>query len=699
MSTNIGSAVGTIEIGTSGAQGNILGLDTALMNLGQSMIGLNPLTLTLGAGLIGLGVAAGGLAGGIVSSVNAADKLDTILDGVQANMQISAGEVSKLKDLVSDLGVDPNLKVSSFEAAEAIEMLGRNGLKVDEILNGAARSTVLLANATGGTFSQSADIATDVMALFGIEAADMNTAVDGITSVVNSSKFSINDYALALAQGGGVAASVGVEFDDFNTTIAGIAPLFASGSDAGTSFKVFLQRLIPQSKKAAGVMKELGLMTEDGANRFFDANGNLKDMADIAELLQGSLAGLSEEQRNSALSTIFGTDAMRAAVGLMGLGADGFRDLQTEMGETDAAMAAALRMDNLTGDLEILNGIIETLKIRIGNEWLPLFREVIQGLTDFLSVNGDSIVNWFAELSDMAGEAIPAIRGFADNGISYLLTFWEQVSAAFEQGGLAGVLTLLGENLQAGWTETIYPVLADWGTRFWDWITGASEGTGSLNTLLESITTYLNENWPVIGAALTKWSENFWQWAADATQKVGEVLGPLVQEMQAWATSDEAQQRLTALGVTMGNILWDSLALIAQNSEAAGKVLFNLAVSLGKAAIGLMGAWQDIGAAIGAGIISGLTGVEVDSDILKNISNAGLMAMFPGYAQYQSGKQLLDSLTPTTPQSVAPPTAETNALLQQLIDQNKGQAYFTVSEDSLRQSGFIHQSDFSEAYR
>ncbi|MEZ4622076.1 MAG: hypothetical protein R2867_42120 [Caldilineaceae bacterium] len=51
----------------------------------------------------------------------------------------------QLKGLIQDLGLDPKLKVSATEAADAIEMLGRNGLRMDDILSGAARSTVLLA--------------------------------------------------------------------------------------------------------------------------------------------------------------------------------------------------------------------------------------------------------------------------------------------------------------------------------------------------------------------------------------------------------------------------------------------------------------------------------------------------------------------------------------------------------------------------
>ncbi|MEZ4622075.1 MAG: hypothetical protein R2867_42115 [Caldilineaceae bacterium] len=38
-------------------------------------------------------------------------------------------------------------------------------------------------------------------------------------------------------------------------------------------------------------------MTENGSNAFFDANGNMKNMAEIAGLLNHAMSGLSEEQK------------------------------------------------------------------------------------------------------------------------------------------------------------------------------------------------------------------------------------------------------------------------------------------------------------------------------------------------------------------------------------------------------------------
>ena len=281
-----------------------------------------------------------GLSAVIVKSTNAAADMEQQVANIAAVMGLTAEETDKVSGLITSLGLDPNLKVSAVEAGQAIEMLAKNGLSLDQIMAGAARSTVLLSNSTGGDFASAADTATSAMIQFGIDPKDMTQAVNQIVGVTNVSKFGFEDYSLALAQAGGVAASVGVSFEDFNATIAAISPLFASGSDAGTSYKTFLQRLVPASKSATAAMTKLGIITEDGKNQFFDANGQMKDMAQIAGILNKAFAGVSEEQKNEAASTIFGTDAMRAAFAIAGMTTDQFDKMKQTIGNTSAEDAA-----------------------------------------------------------------------------------------------------------------------------------------------------------------------------------------------------------------------------------------------------------------------------------------------------------------------------------------------------------------------
>lgn len=361
--------------------------------------------------LAGAAIAAGALASVAVAGVRMAADLEQQMADIASVMGATSEEVELLKDHILELGLDPNLKVSATEAADAIEALGRNGLDVDEILEGAAEATVLLANATGAEFTTAADIATDAMSLWNIKAEDMTDVVSTLAGVTTNSKFTIDDFALALAQGGGVAAATGVELDDFASVIAGIAPYFASGSDAGTSFKTFLQRLVNPTDQAKTAMADLGLWTEEAGSAFFDAEGNMRPMEEVAGLLADATANLSEETQGMMFSTIFGADAIRAATAIAGLGEEGFRNLAGAIDETDAADMAATRMDTLSGQMEILGGIVDTAKIKIGDAFIPVVRQLAEWVTTFVEQHGDKFVGFFETVADLIEAFISGAPG------------------------------------------------------------------------------------------------------------------------------------------------------------------------------------------------------------------------------------------------------------------------------------------------
>lgn len=676
---NLGNAYGTIDINTGQAHSSILGLQKGVGGLQGGLLGLNPVLTATGLALGGATAAAGGLTAAIGYSIGKSADLQEQLSGIKAVTGATNEEVADLRDLIDDLSLDPGLKVTAFEAADAIELLGRNGLAVEQIMNGAANATVLLANATGAEFGPAADVATDTMAIFNIKAEDMIQAVDGITSVVNNSKFGFDDFRLALAQGGGVAGAAGVEFEDFTTAIAGIAPLFASGADAGTSFKVLLQRLAPTSSRAQDAMAELGLITEDGTNRFYDANGQLKDMAEISRILHGALSGLSEEQRTTALSTIFGTDAMRAAVGLMELGAtsaDGmsteFEKLQAAMGETSAAENAATRMDNLRGSIEILRGVIDSITLGIGDKFLPIATGAVQRFTEFLKANADAIIEFFGYLADGittiqdftssvldsvdAGGVIgelgaiflgintdiydtsDAIRDFlfalglspetVDSADSIIRTlgegFQNLVSSAKDGAAVVGefVIAIIDGFNEGGLTGAT--------DAFWSWVTGSggviATGPGILNMILDMINNFLLDQWPVISETLRGWGDQFWNWVTEvAIPRAFEELAKLGDAMQQWAESPDGSQRLQLLGFALATALLGGLESALSDQERIGGLLGALVSGVAGAVPSLLEGYLSVGSEIAKGVFAGVfeyvTGTE---------ARDGTIAVFSG---------------------------------------------------------------------
>jgi TP901 family phage tail tape measure protein len=312
------------------------------------------------------------------SAVTASKDFEAGMNRVKAATGAAGAELDKLREKARAIGADPGNTANAIQAADAMEILAKNGLTVQQILEGAADATTKLAAATGAELGPAADAATDVMLQFGKSAKDLDGVVDGITGTLLASKFGFEDYRLALGQAGGVAGGLGVEFTEFNAVIAATSALFGSGSDAGTSFKTFLTSLSGNSVEAKNAIKAYGL-------EFFDAEGNMRSMAAIAEELQTKLGGLNEEAKTDVLKRIFGTDAMRTAIGLMKQGREGIEALDQTIQNASADEQMAARMAGLSGALTQFGKALTELKLAIGDSGLLEFlTDMVKGVTELV---------------------------------------------------------------------------------------------------------------------------------------------------------------------------------------------------------------------------------------------------------------------------------------------------------------------------
>ncbi|TIX16217.1 MAG: phage tail tape measure protein [Mesorhizobium sp.] len=297
---------------------------------------------------------------------------------------------------------------SSTEALNGMTELAKVGLDFQTIMGGAAQAMVNLAAANDTGLQQAATALGDVMNQFKLNTSQLPAIVNQITGATIQSKLGFDDYTLAIGQAGGAAGALGVKFEEFNAVLAATASSFASGSDAGTSFKTFLQRLVPQSKQAAGMMEKLGL-------KFFDASGNMKSMAQIAQELQDKLGKLSQEDLNDTVSTIFGTDALRTAIALMKLGAKGVEDMMGKLEATKSADIAAVRVKGLAGELNQFNSAVENLSIAIGKSgFLDTVTRLVERATDLTQRLGEldpAVLKLGTEFGAVAAAIGPVLIG------------------------------------------------------------------------------------------------------------------------------------------------------------------------------------------------------------------------------------------------------------------------------------------------
>lgn len=343
-----------ISASVNDVRGELNGLAGRAGLAGTVLSNFGPAGAVAGAALAGITV---GLAKAIESSAN----FEAAMVDLAAAAQATGEQVAPVGDLARRLGVQYG--VGAEAVARATDELLRAGVSTEDALGGAAEGALLLARATGSDTAQGVSVAVQAMQLFELGAERMGDVANQATGVINETKQSLEDYALALGQGGAQAKASGVSFEDFNAALAATASAFFSGSSQGTSFKVFLQRLNPQSEDAAAAMRELGFSA-------FNASGELKDIDVIAQELARSIDGLTEQKRSDLLGKIFGTEASTFAIALAA-NADQVRRLRDEVIPlTDAAAQAEARMEGLRGAQARATAQAQELGIAIGEAGL-----------------------------------------------------------------------------------------------------------------------------------------------------------------------------------------------------------------------------------------------------------------------------------------------------------------------------------------
>lgn len=404
---SLGNATGTIIINFNG-QG-IGQAQNALNNLGNTAQQQSDKVEEAGREMATVGAV---ITGGFLLSVRAAANFEQQMSKVASVSGASAGEMELVRKKAIELG--KATKFSAGESGEAIEELIKAGLTVSDVLDGAADATVNLAAAGEISLPAAAQIASNAMNAFSLSAQEMPRVADLIAGAANASAIDVSQFGMSLSQVGAVANLAGIDFKDTAAAIALMGNAGIKGSDAGTSLKTMLGNLNPVTDKQIGLFKELGIITEDGANKFHDAQGNMKGLADVAEVLNQAFDfsritteefnkavargvdpldlmrqeanKVGKAQRLMALETAFGSDSIRAAAILAKNGAAGFNAMATSMGKVSAADVAAEKMDNLMGSLEELKGSFETLMIVAGTPFLNMLRDVVDGITTMVNV-------------------------------------------------------------------------------------------------------------------------------------------------------------------------------------------------------------------------------------------------------------------------------------------------------------------------
>jgi len=283
--------------------------------------------------------------------------------------------------------------------------LAKGGLTAKQAMD-AARGTLLLSAAAGIENAHAATIQADALNGFGLSAKSAGKVSDLLAASANASTSEITDMAQSLAQSSAVAHQANFKIADTVTALSNLANAGIKGSDAGTSLKTMLLRLMAPMGAGATKIKELGISLRD-------QSGELKKIPALAQEFTDKTKGMTKAQRDAAFAAIFGSDAIRAANILLGKGAGAHEKMKQKVTEQGAAAKlAAAKMKGFNGAIEAFKSAAETAAITFGQILLPMATDFVKKVTEWaaafdkLTPAQQRATMQFAALAAAAGPAL-----------------------------------------------------------------------------------------------------------------------------------------------------------------------------------------------------------------------------------------------------------------------------------------------------
>ncbi|KAB7462170.1 phage tail tape measure protein [Bifidobacterium catenulatum] len=349
--------------------------------------------------LIASGMTAAGLAVAAfgVAAVKMAADFDQQMSTVQANTGATSAQMDQLRAAAIEAGA--STVYSATDSADAINDLGKAGMSVTDILTGGLSGALNLAASDGMAVGDAAEYMANALSMFHLKGSQASQVADTLAAGAGKAVGNVSDFGEALNNCGAQANSFGMNVQETTGVLALFAQNGTIGAEAGTQLNSMLMKLAAPSAEASNTMKELGISA-------YDAQHHFVGMANFAGQLQKAEKGLTDEQRNQANATIFGSYAIKAANYLYEAGESGVNKWTKAVSESGyAAEQAAAKNNNLKGDLENLSGSMESLMISVGEGAQGPLRKMVQGL--------DTLVDTFSGLPSGAQQTIVVMASLA----------------------------------------------------------------------------------------------------------------------------------------------------------------------------------------------------------------------------------------------------------------------------------------------
>lgn len=424
------------------------GIGSAISKIGSlASKGLKVATVAI----TGTAAALGGVS---AAAIKVGSDFESQMSRVKAISGATGEEFDQLKAQAMQLGADTSFSAS--QAAEGMENLAAAGFTTSEIMN-AMPGLLNLAAASGEDLASSSDIAASTLRGFGLAASDAAHVADVLAANANRTNSSVADTGEAMKYIAPLARAAGLSLEETAAAIGIMANAGVNGSQAGTSLRGALSRLSKPTDDMAAAMDELGIS-------FYDSNGKMKSLTEQVGMFRQATEGMTDEQKNNYLVTLYGQEALSGMLALINEGEGSLGELTNAYKNCDGAAqeAAETMQDNLSGALEQLSGSAETLGLAFYNSVADNLKnaantatESINNITDSFNNGGlnEAIQTAGDEFANLAVEAASHAPEMVDTAVDFIEAFASGIAS--NKGRILGAAGEMAESMASGLAELL----------------------------------------------------------------------------------------------------------------------------------------------------------------------------------------------------------------------------------------------------
>lgn len=316
------------------------------------------------------------LLGIAATSIKVGNEFQAQMSRVQAIAGATGGELDQMKRQAIELGA--KTAFSAKEAAQGMENLASAGFQVNEIMD-AMPGVLDLAAVSGGDVAASSEAMASSLRAFGLEAGQAGHVADVFARAAADTNAETVDMAEAMKYVAPVAHSMGLSLEETAASIGIMADAGIKGSQAGTTLRGALSRIAKPTKAMVKSMDQLGVS-------FYDANGKMIPLREQIAQLKTATAGLTQEERNRHLVTLYGQNSLSGMLALLDAGPEKLDKMTNALLNSDGAARemAETMQDNLASKIEQMGGAFESAAIVIQQILEPALTKVVGGITKLI---------------------------------------------------------------------------------------------------------------------------------------------------------------------------------------------------------------------------------------------------------------------------------------------------------------------------